>query len=50
VVENLDHKTIMERIEYIINAFKVINNKEFVSFKRFYSKERFLKQLSMILK
>jgi len=50
VVKRLEDKTLMKKIEYIVDAFKIINNKVFTSFKHFYSKERFLQQLLSILK
>jgi len=50
VVKNLGSKALIERIEHITNMFRVVSKKVFISFKRFYCKERFLQQLLSILR
>lgn|GEM_PF-6225213 len=49
VIESTDIDTIVEKLGHIINAFEMLNKRIFTSFKDFYSKERFLRQLLAIL-
>jgi hypothetical protein len=49
VVENLNYESLEYKIKHIASNFKSINDKIFIPFSRFYSKDRFYKQLISIL-